>query len=209
MSVYNCPSEPNMDRLAKLDSGPGRWNPFQDIKWMPGSYRAMTGRARASQSNSNWWGNYLPNRDPLPLEYRGPLHTVGNPGPTGGLRNLQPVKLKQVKDGESKTLLVGERSIVSRPDRRTAWAYSYASYNKSAAYPLQPRIFLRNFQECERQGGPGRQDPCKHGWSSFHPRGMHFVHCDASVHFLITKDLDLNLFTAMATINGRGVDGMP
>ena len=196
--VYRCPSESNMDHLDYRASGPGA-----RLEWMPGSYRAMTGRAGIS----NWWGNYFPNRSPLPLEYRGPLHTVGNPGPTGdkSLR-LSAVKLHQIKDGLSNTLLVGERSIKSPHPRRTAWAYSYGQYNKSAAH-TQRRTFL-DFQECKAER-PDNKYPCFHGWSSFHPQSIHFVRCDGSVDLLVGAEIDLNLFAALATIDGGETDQLP
>lgn len=84
--------------------------------------------------------------------------------------------------------------------RRPAWAYSYCTYNKGGAF-LDGRMFLRDYDACLRSSGPGGEYACKQGWSSFHPGGMHFVHCDGSAYFQ-TDDIDLELFAAKATIAG-------
>jgi hypothetical protein len=194
---YFCPSEPGPPELVQRDSGPGATR-----YWMPGSYRAMTGRA----SRNNWWGNYFPDSATLPMLFRGPIHTVGNPGPTGRVDvKLGSVRFRQIVDGLSKTIAVGERSIELKGGaishlNRTAWAYSYGQYNKSAAH-LDARMFWREFDACLRSPGPGGEHACKQGWSSFHPGGMHFVHCDGSTYFQ-TDDIDLELFAAKATIAG-------
>lgn len=195
VATYICPSEPGAMELARRQSGPGAVR-----LWMPGSYRAMTGRASAH----NWWGNYFPDAASLPMSFRGAIHTVGNPGPTGRAESrLTPVSLRQITDGLSKTIAVGERSIelqggATSHFRRTAWAYAYGQYSKSAAH-LDARMFVRDFDACIRSIGPGGDFACYQGWMSFHPGGMHFVHCDGSVQSL-TDDIDLELFAAQATI---------
>jgi hypothetical protein len=118
---------------------------------------------------------------------------------------LEPVGFRQIVDGLSKTIAIGERSIELQHGgashlHRTAWAYSYGHYNKSAAH-LDYRMFVRDYDACLRTTGPGGSFACRHGWSSFHPGGMHFVHCDGSVSFQ-TVDIDLELFAAKATIAG-------
>jgi hypothetical protein len=162
----------------------------------------MTGRATAD----NWWGNYFSWAESLPMSFRGPIHTVGNPGPTGRPDlKLKPVSYRQIIDGLSNTIAVGERSIevqdgVASHWNRTAWAYSYGQYNKSAAH-LDARMFLRDFDACISTS-PTAEYACKQGWSSFHPRGMHFVNCDGSAYFQ-TGDIDLEVFAARATIAGN------
>ncbi|MCA9214306.1 MAG: DUF1559 domain-containing protein [Planctomycetales bacterium] len=198
---YVCPSEPNVDQAVRPDSGPGA-----RFKWMPGSYRAMTGRAE----RGNWFGNYFKGSWPLPLSYRGPMHTVGNSGPTRGRTSkLKPVRLSEIRDGQSHTIAVGERSL-ELPDnrqRRTLWAYSYGSYNKSAAY-LQRRIFWRDYERCTNPDPPKvyHSMPCKHGWSSYHESVTNFLYCDGAVRSLATLEVDLDVFVAQATIDGREID---
>jgi prepilin-type N-terminal cleavage/methylation domain-containing protein len=197
VTTFFCPSEPIPPDPAPRDSGPGA-----NLLWLPGSYKAMTGVATAG----NWWGNYLKGSPTSAMRLRGPIHTVGNPGPSGRPElQLQPVRFRQIIDGLSKTIAVGERSIelphgIVSHERRTAWAYSYGHYNKSAAH-RDRRTFLRDYDACLTSSGPSGEHACKHGWSSFHPGGMHFVNCDGAAHFQ-TDDIDLDLFVAKATIAG-------
>ena len=192
MPAYMCASEPNHQELAPRATGPG-----SSLLWAPTSYAAVTGWALESP----WWGNSGGGGGTLPFEYRGAMHTVGNPGPTGRPSfTLKTERIANVKDGLSNTLIVGERAIVTPHPRRNAWAYTYGQYAKSAAY-TQTRTLLIDYGRCSQVGGPGGENPCKRGFSSFHPAGMNFGFGDGSVHFFNTN-LDMNVFVAMATIDG-------
>jgi prepilin-type N-terminal cleavage/methylation domain-containing protein/prepilin-type processing-associated H-X9-DG protein len=194
VEAFMCASEPNHEELAFRETGPNH----HVNRWAPGSYAAVTGRALATA----WWGNYGGGSgETLPIEYRGAMHTVGNSGPLDeSNRTLRTERIASVKDGMSNTLLVGERSIISPHPRRTAWAYTYGQYSNSAAY-TQTRTLLIDYDKCATVGGPGGANPCKRGFSSFHPGGMNFAFGDGSVHYFNTS-LDMNLFVAMATIEG-------
>jgi prepilin-type processing-associated H-X9-DG protein len=96
--------------------------------------------------------------------------------------------------------LVGEYSTRSHERRRTFWAYSYSSYNKSDAVP-QSRTILNDYDRCVLFNGPGGDQPCKRAWGSFHPGGVQFVMIDGSVHF-VSRFIDMTLFTELATIDG-------
>ena len=128
------------------------------------------------------------------------LHTVGNPGPVKNGPILKPVRVKQIVDGTTHTLLVGERSIKGPHPRQTAWAYSYGQYNKSSVVP-QTRILIRDYDRCVQVGGIGGSNPCKRGFSSFHEDGVQFVLVDGSVRS-VNPHHDMIAFSAMATING-------
>ena len=193
VTTYVCPSEPETDVPSSPATGPGR-----NLTFMPGSYVAVTGRAEANP----WWGNSNSGSSSLPMRWRGAVHTVGERGPTGiaGLK-LGTESIRNVRDGTSSTLMIGERSMVVPHNRRTLWAYSYGQYNKSAAY-VQTRILLLDYDQCVEIGGPGGANPCKRGFSSYHPQGMHFLFCDGSVHTFSIM-IDMNMFVAMATIAGE------
>ena len=195
VSVYVCPSESETDVPSSPATGPGK-----NLTFMPGSYAAVTGRA---ESNA-WWGNSNTTSPSLPMRWRGVLHTVGERGPTGvaGLK-LGTESIRDIRDGTSSTLMIGERSVVVPHNRRTVWAYSYGQYNKSAAY-AQTRTLLLDYDQCVEIGGPGGANPCKRGFSSYHPQGMHFLFCDGSVHAFSMK-IDMTLFVEMATIAGKEV----
>jgi hypothetical protein len=198
--TYMCPSEPAPFDLAGRENGPGAHLP-----WAPGSYKGMTGIS----TRDNSWNCYLIQDQPprLPIRFRGPLHTVGNPGPVYPSNGkLKPVRFRQIVDGLTHTIVAGERAIELGRDgkshpRRTAWACSYSMYTKSSAHLDDPRIFMRDFELCRNQVNYGFNMVCLHGWSSFHPGGTHFVHCDGSTYFQ-TDDIDLELFASKATIAG-------
>jgi hypothetical protein len=103
--------------------------------------------------------------------------------------------------------MVGEMTTLTHQSRRTFWAYSYTSYNASAAVP-QTRTLLVDYDKCLSIGGRGGANPCKRGWGSFHPQGIHFVLVDGSVH-IINSNIDINLFADLATIAGDEGTQMP
>ena len=185
--VYVCPSDLKTDQLGVPATGPaGRF--ALNVPFMPGSYRAVSGRSDGS--------NFLDSAEFLtyPREWRGPLHTVG-------IRGLKPESLDDIRDGTSCTLLVGESTTRTQTQYRTFWAYSYAFFSVSAAV-AQERTLLGDFDRCKALDGPGHSSPCKRGWGSMHPGGLNFVLCDGSVRFLSTS-IDMELFTGMATIAGE------
>lgn len=194
--AFICPSEPESLIPSPRATGLGK-----KLNWMPGSYVGIAGRN--DPLKKGWFGNYnkLSRRDPgQPPHYRGMLHTVDNPGPVGRGPVLKPVRNRQIVDGSSHTLLVGERSIEGPHPRQTAWAYSYGQYNKSSVVQ-QSRILLRDYDRCKKIDGPGGANPCKRGFSSFHLDMVLFLLVDGSVH-LVNPSHDMVVFAAMATIDG-------
>lgn len=196
---YVCPSEEPLTTPSRRATGLGR-----NLLWMHGSYVAVTGRN--DPALGGWWGNYSPGAR-QPPEFRGAMHTVGSSGPNDSGPILNTVQLREIIDGTSHTLLVGERSIEGPHPRQTAWAYSYGQYNKSSVVP-QTRILLRDYDRCVRVGGPGGSNPCKRGFSSFHTSGVQFVLCDASVR-MFSLNGDMFVFAAAATIAGEESAQLP
>ena len=186
LAVYVCPSEQHVDELDIPESGPGG-TADRKLIYRRGSYRCMEGRT----DGSGWWD--AQQNSQFPKKWRGVLHTVGTDG-------LGTEAIKHINDGTSSTLMVGEMATVSHPNRRTFWAYTYTSYNMSAAVP-QTRILLGDFDECVAVGGTGGSNPCKRGWGSYHPTGFQFMLCDGSVCF-INENIDIELFCCLATIDG-------
>lgn len=187
VTVYCCPSEQGTDNLAIPESGPAAGS----VQYRRGSYRCMTGRS----DGSGWWD--ADSNGSFPLEWRGVMHQVAdrNVG-----RKLSTERIANVKDGTSNTLAVGEMGSKTHQSRRTYWAYTYTSYNASAAVP-QSRILLVDYDRCVEVDGAGGANPCKRGWGSFHPQGLQFVFCDGSVRMLPTT-IDIELFCQLATIDG-------
>ncbi len=148
--------------------------------------------------------------------WKGPFHSTGGPRRRGAIqyyRNVTSVpKLKQITDGLSHTMFIGEMTsqmtrssaaalIEATPRRRTFWAYTYTSYNKSCAVP-QTRTLLVDFGRCVEVGGSGSSDPCKRAWGALHPGGLHFTFGDGSVRFIQTS-IDMEIFAGMATMAGE------
>ncbi|MGI9177844.1 MAG: DUF1559 domain-containing protein, partial [Pirellulales bacterium] len=123
MPGYTCPVDLFPTQLQKPESGPG-----YTLDWAPGSYRAMSGHS-LGQTGDHFWDNQLVANTPA-TETRsgcqGAMHTTART--SGTSRKLQAERLRTIKDGLSKTLLVGEYQTKTMQPRRTLWAYGYTSY---------------------------------------------------------------------------------
>lgn len=181
LPVYLCPSEPGGPDTLLPETGPGNL-----LKYAIGSYRGMGGKS----DGVNYWD--VDSYANLPMHWRGVFHTIDG--------KLRQENYSSILDGVSNTWLVGEYSTRTHERRRTFWAYSYSSYNKSDAV-AQSRTILNDYDRCVAINGPGGDQPCKRAWGSFHPGGVQFVLCDGSVHF-VSRLIDMNLFTELATIDG-------
>lgn len=202
VTAYACPSDVETQALNRPESGP-------EIRlWAPGSYRAMSGYS-LGQAGNEYWDDptyiTLPERR-MPTGWRGLMHNIStNPG--DGNRRLQPVKLRQVIDGASKTLMIGEFHTSSYQSRRTFWSYAYTSYNQSSAFP-ESRTLLPDYLRCQQIGGGG-VDTCKRGWGSLHSGGtLVFARGDGSVR-LIEPEIDMTVFCSGASIQGGEADSLP
>jgi prepilin-type N-terminal cleavage/methylation domain-containing protein len=189
--TYACPSEPGTKVLLEPESGPA--NDY-NLHYMPGSYRGVGGRS----DGSGWWDNY-PQYTSLPHKWRGVFHVVDG--------RLRQESLSSVTDGSSHTMLVGEYGTHSRSRRRTFWAYSYGSYNKSDAVP-ESRTLLNDWDTCASMGGMGGLHACSRGWGSFHPSVVQFLFCDGNVR-PINQSVDMTVFVNAATIAGREAGTSP
>ncbi|MBN1393825.1 MAG: DUF1559 domain-containing protein [Pirellulales bacterium] len=192
VSTYLCPSDYTADGPIVPASGPAF---VAGAKYAPGSYRAVTGKSVDGL-------NYLDSE--MMYEYerrlRGPIHVAGVWG--YGCETLA-----HVRDGASNTLLVGEHATATNPGRRTFWAYSFAYYAQSGV-AAQERILWADYDRCAEAGGPGLEHPCKRGWGSFHPGGLHFLLCDGTVHFISTS-VNMELLADLATIAGGEIAALP
>jgi prepilin-type N-terminal cleavage/methylation domain-containing protein len=201
--VYACPSDVATRQMAIPASGPAF---DKRLYYMPGSYRGVGGK---SDGVSGWWDNTTdwieqnPRRPRPPRQWRGVLHVVAGP--------LRPENLASVTDGLSNTLMVGEyammRSQVFGLRRRTFWAYTYGSYNRSDAVP-QSRTLLNDYDRCTSLGGPGGAETCNRAWGSFHPEVLNFLLCDGSVQ-TFSLAIDMHLFADAATMAGREFAPLP
>jgi prepilin-type N-terminal cleavage/methylation domain-containing protein len=208
IAVYSCPSDIGTNTLEVPDSGPG----FElKRKYMTGSYRGVGGRS----DGSGWWDNFdaYPR---LPRRWKGVFHvvdgrtTIQDPRWAGQPGLPKPENFASIIDGTSNTLMVGEyctKIDPESPGRRTFWAYSYGSYNKSDVVP-ESRTLLNNRARCTATGGLGDYQTCDRAWGSFHPGVVQFLLCDGSVH-QVALTVDMQVLAAAATIAGREPSQLP
>jgi len=194
VKVYTCPSDLNANVLEFPESGPG-----SGLQYATGSYRAMEGR-----TDGLAWFEAEDGRI-FSLSWRGVLHSISDPTtstpfPSG--YKAPPYGIERfatITDGASNTLMVGEWTTKTNRHRATFWAYTYTSYNQSAAVPPQSRQLLGDYDACVAVGGTGDSNPCKRGWGGFHTNVVLFVMADGSVRY-INRNIDMFLFAALATI---------
>jgi prepilin-type N-terminal cleavage/methylation domain-containing protein len=195
--VYSCPSDIYPKKPEIPDSGPAR---DAGRYYMPGSYRGMAGRS--DPERFAFW-DVTRKIDP-PRRWRGVFHVVD--------AKWQPENAASVVDGLSNTIMAGEfatrmsRTVIGLK-RRTFWAYTYGSYNRSEAVP-ESRTLLADYDRCCETGGQGDVEPCNRAWGAFHPQVLNFLLCDGSVQTL-SVTMDMNIFAEAATIAGREFAPLP
>ena len=196
VDLYICPSEAETRKREIPESGPG-----SNILYQRGSYRGVSGRSDATGcgwfDSHEWIGQCGLDK----AHWKGMLYTIGIP------EMRAPASVGAIKDGLSNTLAVGEMASRTYSSRRTFWAYTYTSYNKSTLVP-QPRTFLADYQQCVDIGGGNGSNPCKRGWGSYHPGGLQFLMADGAVR-LVQSSIDLELMSQMATIAGEEAATLP
>jgi prepilin-type N-terminal cleavage/methylation domain-containing protein/prepilin-type processing-associated H-X9-DG protein len=191
VSVFSCPSDQDTNSLAIPATGPAGLSGAK-ISFKPGSYRAVAGRSDGL--------NFLDSADfnNYPSEWRGAMHTVG-------IRGLEVQRIRDITDGTSQTLLLGESTTRTQPQQRTFWAYSYAYFSVSSVV-AQGRTLWGDYERCKSAGGTGHSKPCKRGWGSMHGDGLHFAFCDGSVRYQ-SLSIDPEILAQMATIAGGELIG--
>lgn len=198
VEAYVCPSDQNTRQVQVpdvLDMTGG-----QEIRYQRGSYRGCCGRNEPSVTGA-WWdvvqsshafGNF-----PIPGTWRGVFYSIGQ-------TNFSTVAFRDIRDGTSNTLLVGEHATIDPAGRRTFWARTFGAWNKSTVV-ADSRTLIGDFQACVDLGGSWS---CKRMWGSFHPGGLQFALCDGSVRF-VSESVDMNLLADTASIAGGEVAQLP
>jgi prepilin-type N-terminal cleavage/methylation domain-containing protein len=215
--VYLCPADEVISPLELADTGPS--SRPADAHFAVGSYRAMSGWSPGDGvSGDQFWDNIEAQENGRAAETpdwtRGAMHAVGVNANEAPQRWMKAVGIKDIIDGTSNTLLVGEyHSPTTRLDngvsapgvRRTLWANAYTSYNQSSA---MSHSFTRmpDFAKCMEMNIPADDgdDNCKRSWGSLHGGNIiQFAYCDGSVNIL-SEDIDANVFGEFATIAQEG-----
>jgi prepilin-type N-terminal cleavage/methylation domain-containing protein len=191
---YICPSDINTKATEVPDSGP-----HNNIRYAPGSYRAVSGVTQTA-GGSNW-----DETNPNPQTNKGPFHVVWN-----GFPNVE--NFASILDGTSNTLFVGEYHTRTVNRRRTFWAYTYTSYACSSVHRGSPTAFgIPDYDLCDNAppaGAGANNNDCKRSFASFHPGGLNFCLGDASVRF-IAKTIDRPILYGAATVQGQEPGQIP
>ena len=239
LSIHNCPSDPLAGQSMVPGTGPACPNchnhttlPPEAVSFRLSSYRGMSGK---SFSNANG----VPDRENFTLSLwalrtapagttgqdtdRGLLHWTGaDPNSTTGRTGrFSTVRIRDVTDGLSNTLAVGEYTNLGEVRARsatvltppgsifsgTAWAYGYLYFSMGAA-GTQPgpgaRGLIPNYQRCLNFG---QSVLCNAAFGSAHAGGaINFLRGDGSV-IAISPNIDITLYAALASIAGGEVVG--
>lgn len=186
VALYRCPADRNAGRLHVPAMGPAAsW--ALNTPYRSGSYRAISGRS----DGLNFLDDTL--LQTYPEEWRGVMHLVGVLG-------FHHERDRDVKDGLSHTLAVGESTTTTQPEFGTFWSYSFSFYSVAAVTP-QRRILRGNYEACRMAPGQGSSLPCRRGFGSDHSGGIHFLMADGTMQNF-SRDMDMNLLAALATIDG-------
>ncbi len=121
---------------------------------------------------------------------------TGSPRVCGEQNRLRRIRVnfRNITDGLSSTLCVGERGLSNDP----YWGWTYAP-------ALHRDAYLYSADGLSTGTPVGGHD--RHFWS-FHSGGAAFLLADASTHFL-SYDIDPQLFRDLGTRNGREVAQVP
>ncbi|MCG8583583.1 MAG: DUF1559 domain-containing protein [Pirellulales bacterium] len=148
--------------------------------------------------------------------------SCGNAGSTrvyydnGVLYHNSKIRFTHIRDGTSKTFMIGESryclqpgGIASLPDTYVSWA---SSNKLSPTVPL-PCTQAAAVQPINGSDDAPNRDNTLHAQSryfgSHHTRGCQFVMADGSVHF-VSQGIDLNLYRQLSTrSDGLPRDGLP
>jgi prepilin-type N-terminal cleavage/methylation domain-containing protein len=190
-AMMKCPSDFTANNLRQVPDA--------------GSYKAMAGVITQVSGGAwlNWTGPMgSPSNPPIAVikqnyRYRGLLHIAG-------AYNVKPEKMKNVTDGASKTIMVGEHHWEGKPNtQENWWAVTHRNFNKGEAF-ADPLLRSGNIELCKNNIVTAPESwACDRMFGSMHAGdGGNWLRVDGSVAFL-TISLDGLLYEAMATIAGE------
>jgi len=220
VEFYQCPSDDSNELLDKYNK-----------EMAASSYAGIAGSG-ASRA---------PDNSP---ESRATFQFYGSLTDTSGAVNYDGVfsmgskaRFREVVDGTSNTLMIGERwygmrawtigaywtagigTGFNKKPPEGAWfgQYTFAFKNIDRRYPINASLdrvgYLFNHKNGEDR--PNMPDNASKSmgtnnllFGSFHPSGANFVYVDGSVHFL-PDDIDLDIYEALASKNGEELVNEP
>ncbi|MBX3427203.1 MAG: DUF1559 domain-containing protein [Pirellulales bacterium] len=187
LPVLTCPS----DSSATPRLGNYHW---EQVTTAVTSYKGVVGDTALGEvfGAGGLWSNSTYGSVPDCFE------TLGCNGLFWKMSYYEPINFKQISDGLSNTLMIGE--AVADQDLH---AMAYFSDGDWASCNMQLNYFLLGDPELVRQ-----QWYDVRGFRSLHPGGVHFAMADASVQFL-SEGIDHQLYRALSTRNGGEVANLP
>jgi prepilin-type N-terminal cleavage/methylation domain-containing protein len=133
-------------------------------------------------------------------DYRGPLHTVAT---FPGFR-IKETKLRHIKDGMTKTFLIGEYFTRTSPELKAVWGSPWRYHNKGHVH--QESIYRTpDFDYCAANSSDAFI--CRRAFASAHVGVMQFSMCDGSVQ-PINEDVDGEIYFEYGSIASGGA-GVP
>jgi len=217
LNIYVCPSDPVPFISQAPASGPSgsgiQTLSSGSLLCMQSTYRGVAGSTWGGRSftsdaggDANWDdGTQVQWLVPWNKGMRGVITCVTDNGTAAG-----PVRVAEITDGTSGTLMFGEYATAKGSiNRRTLWSYAYTSYNLSDVSIAQPRTLIADFNQCAAIPSPNSTNQCKRAWGSLHSAGaLNFAYADGSVR-TISKNIDMNfVMPALGSIgNGETIQG--
>lgn len=178
----------------------------------PSTYKAVSGVIDLTKSSNSptWWDRRYGSNNPAILEdhplLRGPLTA------TGPNYMLQPVRLQEITDGTSNTVMVGEYHTLTDTDvRKSVWGSGFRYHSK--AHMVRGSLFrIPDLDQCSQLASQIYDDTgsflCFRTFASLHAGGIiNFVSCDGSV-LAVSEDIDDEVYLNYGSIGG-GLDNGP
>jgi prepilin-type N-terminal cleavage/methylation domain-containing protein/prepilin-type processing-associated H-X9-DG protein len=211
INIYYCPSRPRIGILLPWRNGGGSWP--HNAGWTSGP--SLTNRDTFVNK-----GDYAANEgsgSPSPHEVAGPdSYKSGDTGtytwPNAGLYTgvcycRSELTVPQIKDGTSKTLIIGEKFLPideyntgSNPADNESITTGFDNDNMRVAWPTFPPL-----QDMLSTARNAPSDTTVE-YGSAHSGGFNAVFCDCSVH-VIDYEIDINVFQNLCARNdGKTLD---
>ncbi len=215
LAVFLCPTDTNVETLVSPQEADGN-------EWAPATYRAVVGVLDRNRSTAyTYWDRAMPTDQPRLTQHRHLRGAISATGRTnlnsavGTLNGVKPVRMAQITDGTSKSMLVGEYHTLSSSDRRGAWAANWRYWNKSmlirdhrgesAVYRVPDYDYCRGKPSDTPPGGDGLGYLCHRTFASLHAGGIiQFVFADGAVRG-VPQETDEEIYLSMGTIAGGEV----
>jgi prepilin-type processing-associated H-X9-DG protein len=193
-SVFKCSS----DTLVQEMLVPTQMKFTAPAGIATGSYKGVSGTRWGSNNGffdyPNFAKDFRANK-----QFRGPLIMQGMKPLT-----LDPVQMRHVSDGTSKTFLIGEYATdFSEQLSATGTAFwgSTHSFHNLGAPQREQYTRIPNYDKCMQLTG-NKHWQCDRSYASLHAgSAINFVFCDGSVR-AIPPEIDGTVFTTLATIAG-------